>query len=428
MKIITTSILTILITLANAQTVDENTEFVKPVKLPAHINSSEEEIYPITFDKQLYYVKAFSKKNKGGEQSGHDIWESDKSATGDWGVPKNFFGSLNSQGSNAVVGFSKDKSRIYLMNSYNGELESKPGLAVSKKSGNGWTKPVNIEVPGLEPTTRVYGLFIDPLEEVIFISMEKEETLGKEDLYVCSFSDGKVSTPIHLKEISSKGYDMSPFLGPDRKTLYFSSDREGGLGSADIYKVTKTGDSWTNWSNPENLGPVINSNKFDAYFSMFKDSTAYFSSNRGGGKSNIYETELVGKKDTLKSPNEEGDIEYHFNQENFVYFDFDKYQLKPAMRNFLDNVIENLQSREDLKRITLEGYTDYIGTEEYNKKLGKKRALTVKKYLLSKGVSAENVELISYGETRPHLPGKVNGEDMPTFRARNRRVRIEIVK
>ncbi len=416
-----------------AQSNEDSVQFVRPTKLPQHINTDAEEIYPISFNDRLFFARAFGDKNIGGEETGHDIWVSDKSATGDWGNPKNSLGSLNNTGSNAIVGFSQDKNKIYLMNRYNGLETSLPGLSVSTRSGKGWSMPDSIAVPGLDPESRVYGIFVDPLEEVVFVSMERAESKGKEDLYVYMFDSYKpdsikLSQPHHLKEISSEGFDISPYLSPDRKSLYFSSNREGGRGDADIYKVTRKGDSWTSWGEPQNLGNIVNSKNFDAYFSINYDSTAYFISQRDGKSTDIYETELVSFENTTQSPDEAGNIVYHFNMENYVYFDFDEYILKPAMRNFLDNVIQSLDSRDDLTRIRLEGYADYIGSEAYNKKLGKKRAATVKKYLQNKGVDAKNVEVVSYGETRPALPGKVDGKDMPSFRAYNRRVRIELVK
>jgi len=88
------------------------------------------------------------------------------------------------------------------------------------------------------------------------------------------------------KEINSVGFEISPFLSSTQDTLYFSSNGFGGKGDADIFYSVKQGD-WSSWSAPVNLGDVINSEKFDAYFSC-SNNQVMWSSNRGGGLSDIY--------------------------------------------------------------------------------------------------------------------------------------------
>ena len=75
--------------------------------------------------------------------------------------------------------------------------------------------------------------------------------------------------PVKMK-ISGPADEYSPFLSPDQKTLYFSSDHysKDKVGGTDIYKSTRMDDTWLNWSEPENLGRNINTPSGDAYFSM----------------------------------------------------------------------------------------------------------------------------------------------------------------
>ena len=61
----------------------------------------------------------------------------------------------------------------------------------------------------------------------------------------------------------------APFLSDNDDTLYFSSNGFGGFGDADIFYSLRNGNSWDSWSEPVNLGSVINSPKFDAYFTIF---------------------------------------------------------------------------------------------------------------------------------------------------------------
>ena len=89
------------------------------------------------------------------------------------------------------------------------------------------------------------------------------------DFYLSNQENGKWSKPVKLK-LSSTADDYSPFLSPDQKTLYFSSDRfaKDKVGGTDVYKATRLDDTWLNWSEPVNLGKSVNTPSGDAYFSI----------------------------------------------------------------------------------------------------------------------------------------------------------------
>ena len=83
-----------------------------------------------------------------------------------------------------------------------------------------------------------------------------------------------------------------------------------------------------------------------------------------------------------------------------VHFDFDRYSLRPEATRALDEAIRTLQENPDL-RIEIEGHTCNIGTAEYNLALGERRATAVRDYLTSRGVGADRLRTVSYGEERP---------------------------
>jgi peptidoglycan-associated lipoprotein len=83
-----------------------------------------------------------------------------------------------------------------------------------------------------------------------------------------------------------------------------------------------------------------------------------------------------------------------------VYFDFDRYSLRPEATRVLDEAIVALRENATL-RVEIEGHTCNIGTAEYNLALGDRRANAVKDYLVSRGVTADRLRTISYGEERP---------------------------
>jgi OOP family OmpA-OmpF porin len=83
-----------------------------------------------------------------------------------------------------------------------------------------------------------------------------------------------------------------------------------------------------------------------------------------------------------------------------VHFDFDRYSLRPEATRALDEAVKALQETPEL-RIEVEGHTCNIGTAEYNLALGERRANSVRDYLASRGVSADRLRAVSYGEERP---------------------------
>ena len=83
-----------------------------------------------------------------------------------------------------------------------------------------------------------------------------------------------------------------------------------------------------------------------------------------------------------------------------VHFDFDRYSLRPEATRALDEAVRTLQENPDL-RIEIEGHTCNIGTAEYNLALGDRRASAVREYLTSRGITAERLHTVSYGEERP---------------------------
>src|SRR5205814_8210067 len=83
-----------------------------------------------------------------------------------------------------------------------------------------------------------------------------------------------------------------------------------------------------------------------------------------------------------------------------VHFDFDRYSLRPEAVRVLDEAVRSLQENPTL-RITIEGHTCNIGTAEYNLALGERRASAVRDYLSSRGVGADRLQTVSYGEERP---------------------------
>jgi OOP family OmpA-OmpF porin len=102
-------------------------------------------------------------------------------------------------------------------------------------------------------------------------------------------------------------------------------------------------------------------------------------------------------------------------------FDFDKSALKPAARTSLDNLVGQIKSLA-LEVVIATGHTDSVGTDAYNQKLSVRRADAVKKYLVSKGIAANRIQIEGKGEAQPVADNKTDDG-----RAKNRRVQIEVI-
>lgn len=100
-----------------------------------------------------------------------------------------------------------------------------------------------------------------------------------------------------------------------------------------------------------------------------------------------------------------------------VYFAFDSFALSKEMFSVVDQNAELLKQHLDLS-IVLEGNTDAYGSDEYNLALGNKRALAVKEALVVRGIKKEQIEVVSFGETKP-VCTRDNGAEC---RQENRRV------
>ncbi len=334
---------------------------------------------------------------------------------------------------------------------------------------------------------------------------------GESDIYVSQKNVyGEWSMPVSIGSTINTLYDeRGPFLHSDMRTLYFSSSGHGGLGGLDVYKTTRLNDtSWTEWSEPINLGKEINTVRDENFYKITTEGTyAYFSSDRNSS-SKIYKIalpkemrpenvttisgkvidnneniifaeikwedletgELIGN---LKSNPETGEYiiilpngkNYGFfsEKENFypfsgsidltqsneaanlkqdiiltnikdiieneisislrnIFFEFNKYGLKPESFPELDRFAGFLKSNPDLK-VQISGHTDNKGSEKYNKTLSQNRANSIKEYLIKAGCNPEMITAKGFGAAKP-----ITENETEEGRAKNRRVEFQIKK
>lgn len=105
-----------------------------------------------------------------------------------------------------------------------------------------------------------------------------------------------------------------------------------------------------------------------------------------------------------------------------IHFEFNRWNIRPVSFPILDDVVEVLRLNPQIKKMRVEGHTDWIGSDEYNQRLSMRRANSVRDYLTQKGVSADRLVAEGYGESRP-----VADNNTDLGRAKNRRTEFTVV-
>lgn len=452
----------------------QDIKFSRSVALPQTVNSTAEESLPVFSPdgNTVYLTRTLHKDNTGGRFKGQDIWYAEK-VDGKWGKLKNIGAPLNTMGNDAVVGIHKSGKRLYLLNAYEIYDNTISGLSYSDFVNGQWQKPVRMPIDGIYNRTGkndIYGLHVNPEEDVLLISMDAHNSLGQEDLYVCFKYKGwnrfhKAgdeqetfwATPIHLGNvINSEGFEISPFLSADGMTLYFASSRKGGRGNSDIYYSKRLDNTWQNWSEPVNLGSEINSRQFEAYFTMTDSVTAYYASNKLSGRlSDILKTKLipvvekeeeevvaVAKKPEVeevpipeefvaKAPTaEEKEVEkveepelepYPLDIAVDILFEFGSSEILLKYKEILDRLAYTLIHHPEVQ-LRLEGHTDHVGEHHENLELSHLRADAIHDYLVSHKIEESRFLKEGHGETKPKADN-----DTHHGRKQNRRVEIFFV-
>ena len=272
------------------------------------LNTAYDELNPvISPDGKFQYITiANHPENTGGKKDPGDIWVSILTDN-QWSAPIHAGSELNDKAFNAVAGFSADGTQLFLLNHYDGpgNLSRTQGISVSKGNNNGWSKPENITIPYFQNKSNVLNGYILPNMSVFIFAAETYGSRGVEDIYVCTkAADGKWSEPRNLGGIiNTRFQEMSPSLSDDGKTLYFSSNGRKGEGSFDIYSSTRLDEGWTNWSQPENLGSAINSEGRELYYRTYeKAGYALYTSTKnsdGYGDVKIFLSGDPIKKDSI---------------------------------------------------------------------------------------------------------------------------------
>ena len=276
--------------------------------LDKNINTEYKELNPLLSPdgKTLYFSRQNHPQNIGGVEDKEDIWYSELDSAGRWQLAQNL-GALNNAGPNfvntikAVTPDGKSAIMVLLGNKYLDNGKMLAGVSISTNVGGSWSKPVALNIINDYNFAEKANYFLADNRKTLLMSIEREDTQGDRDLYVTFMNtDSSWSQPLNLGDvINTAGEESAPFLASDDKTLYFSSTGFSGYGGNDVYVTRRLDDTWTNWSEPENLGPEINSPLEDLFFNIPAASEfAYYSRGVSETNADIFRVKLP----IVKSP------------------------------------------------------------------------------------------------------------------------------
>jgi WD40 repeat protein len=219
-----------------------------------------------------------------------DLYVSQRASVDDpWGTPVNLGPTINSTSGEANPVFSRDEHTMYFQSDRPGGLGS-IDIWVSHREHThddfDWQPPVNLAEINSTASDNAPAYFEneeDGLPQLYFAS-DRPGGAGGLDIYVSEqTTDGSFGTPVRVAELNSTGGDTRPTIRHDGLEIFIQSNRAGTIGLADLWVSTRE-NTLDAWSNPVNLGNTVNTtfNEQNPFLSS-DGKTLFFTSDRPGG-------------------------------------------------------------------------------------------------------------------------------------------------
>ncbi|KAA8474254.1 WD40 repeat protein [Arcticibacter tournemirensis] len=260
----------------------------KPVNLGPAVNTTSQEYLPVVTADEERII--FTRRVNNNE----DFFQSIKTNSS-WAPATYLSSAINTANFNeGAQCISPDGVYLFFTGCNRPEGLGRCDIYVCKREGNDWSEPFNIGAPvntaGWEsqPSLSANG-------RTLYFVSNRPGGLGGYDIWSTELLEGgKWANPVNLGPSINTPYDEhSPFIHPDNSTLYFSSNGWPGLGNRDLYFSRKNSDG--QWQKPHNLGFPINTAGEESGLTVSADGrTAFFASNMKGGYGgmDIYSFEL----------------------------------------------------------------------------------------------------------------------------------------
>jgi len=218
---------------------------------------------------RLYFSRCMGKAGGKVSETNYDILLAERGSANEWRTPQPLPAPLNTVAHNEnVVSVSPDGRSLLVKDHLNKGSE----VAQTVQQGDGsWTVPTPFASDDLADQGERANHFLHAGGMVMVTAYGTDKTdVHTSDLYVrLRKPDGSWGKALSLGPVvNTPRCEQAPFLAPDGKTLYFSSYGHPGYGDADIFVTRRLDDTWTNWSEPLNLGRGINTPNYEGYFSL----------------------------------------------------------------------------------------------------------------------------------------------------------------
>ncbi len=387
--------------------------FCSATPLPSSINTLQGEEYgPVVTidDRTMYFVGLH--REEGSETE--DIYVSCRDArTGEWSSARRIPELSNPYRNEAPTSISGDGRTMLVF------VEGR--MCFSVRNGSSWSEPRPLPSYLQLGNWQADAQISADGSVLLFAANYAAEGEEKPSLNIFISerdTQGRWSQPYSIgSAINTAGMERSPFLHPDMKTLYFSSDREGTSGDLDVWVSRRLSDScWTCWSEPENLGPTINTTGRDCWYKISADGQTAYYAQKNGRRHDIYTVAMPADKRpetiTVLKMNEAVAIEN-------LLFETGKAVIEDSSLPELQRIATFIYTYNYKVRIA--GHTDNIGKPEDNRQLSQARANAVRDKLIEYGCNPQNISAFGYGDTKP-----VATNETEEGRQLNRRVEITL--
>ena len=364
-----------------------------------------------------------------------------------WGKPLNITPSVASDGNMDVVALSSDGKKMLL--AVIDEFTSNIYEAVY--DNNRWNPAVSLGKPINSKFYEASAAY-SPDGKSIYFSSNRKESLGGMDIFRSDLGDdGSWSEPVNLGAgVNTILNEDTPYLSPDGKRLYFSSQGHSTMGGFDVFYTELMDDG--SWHDvPVNLGYPLNTADDDMVLStmgLAEEKTSFVFAQAKLPGFDLFKFEMIGRNETpVPVPLEEQEVveevvvvteepelvvpedkpapprEYYLRP---VYFDFESYDLKQQGAEKLDQLITLMEMFPSLE-IEIRGHTDAKGTFEYNQRLSVNRAKAVYKYLILNDISKDRLTVTGLSESEHVARNQTrDNRDAPEGRMLNRRVEFKV--
>jgi outer membrane protein OmpA-like peptidoglycan-associated protein/tetratricopeptide (TPR) repeat protein len=372
----------------------------------------------------LYFVS-----NRPGGKGGTDIWYTYYDARKDvWKEPKNAGSKVNTIQDEITPFYDMDTRSLYF--SSNG-WPSIGGMDINRTTGEmrKWVPPSNIGYPLNTSVDELYYVVGEDKERGFIVSNRKGGVALKhptccDDIYEFYYSDyihiglegfvvevadsvQDLNSMVTNIEIADK--DKMPLIDSSIVSLYLIDPETGD----DIYiKSDTTGTDGEYFFNVE----------VDNDYKVVVERDGYFTS------SATLTTRGIIKADTLLQPLAINKYGLSPIVVKNIYYPFDKHFLTDEAKLTIDTTIYEIMLENPTLIAEISSHTDSKGTYRYNEGLSQKRAESVVKYLVEKGIAKERMDPKGYGENQPIATNEnEDGSDNPEGRQKNRRTEFKVI-